>query len=121
MFETYNFLKSKSLEIYKKASDYALEKGIILADTKFEFGYYDNEIILIDEVLTPDSSRFWPKEDYEKGRGQASFDKQIVRDYLKSINFNNQPPAPKLPEEVLEKTTAKYQEALFMLSGKKVG
>lgn len=118
--ETYNILKSKSLEIYKKASDYAAEKGIILADTKFEFGFYNDEIILIDEVLTPDSSRFWPKDDYEKGRGQASFDKQIVRDYLKSVNFNKQPPAPTLPEEVLEKTTGKYQEALFMLSGKKV-
>ncbi len=118
--ETFNVLKSKSLEIYKKAAAYAEERGIILADTKFEFGYYNGNIILIDEILTPDSSRFWPKAEYEKGRAQASFDKQIVRDYLKSINFNNQPPAPNLPEEVLEKTKEKYQEALFILSGKKV-
>lgn len=118
--DTYNILKTKSLEIYKKAAEFADTKGIILADTKMEFGFYNGEIILIDELLTPDSSRFWPKNDYEKGRGQSSFDKQIVRDYLSSIGFDKQPPAPKLPEEVVTKTTNKYEEALFMLSGKKV-
>ncbi len=95
-------------------------KGIILADTKMEFGFYKGEIILIDELLTPDSSRFWPKNDYEKGRGQASFDKQYVRDYLSSINFDKKPPAPNLPEDVILNTTQKYEEALFMLSNQKV-
>lgn len=118
--ETYSFLKSKSLEIYKKAYDFAYEKGIILADTKMEFGFYNGDIILIDELLTPDSSRFWPKATYEKGRGQFSFDKQYVRDYLDSVNFNKQPPAPNLPEHVVNNTTKKYEEALFMLTGKKV-
>ncbi len=118
--ETYSILKSKSLEIYKKAYEYAYEKGIILADTKMEFGYYNGEIILIDELLTPDSSRFWPKNLYEKGRGQSSFDKQYVRDYLASINFNKNPPAPNLPDEVIGNTTLKYEEALFLLSGNKV-
>lgn len=118
--ETYSFLKSKSLEIYKKAYDFAYEKGIILADTKMEFGFYNGDIILIDELLTPDSSRFWPKATYEKGRGQFSFDKQYVRDYLDSVNFNKQPPAPNLPEHVVNNTTKKYEEALFMLTCKKV-
>lgn len=118
--ETYTCLKSKSLAIYKQAAEYASSKGIILADTKMEFGFYNGEIILIDELLTPDSSRFWPKDGYEKGRGQSSFDKQYVRDYLTSINFNNQPPAPNLPEEVINGTTKKYEEALYMLSNKKV-
>lgn len=117
---TYSVLKSKSLEIYNKAFEYAYERGIILADTKMEFGFYNGEIILIDELLTPDSSRFWPKDLYEKGRGQSSFDKQYVRDYLASINFNKQPPAPNLPNNVIENTTLKYEEALFMLTGKKV-
>lgn len=119
--ETYNTLKTKSLEIYKNAYDYAYQKGIILADTKMEFGLYNGEIILIDELLTPDSSRFWPKDLYEKGRGQASFDKQYVRDYLSSVNFNKQPPAPNLPDDVISNTTKKYDEALFMLTGLKVG
>ncbi|MCB9218934.1 MAG: phosphoribosylaminoimidazolesuccinocarboxamide synthase [Ignavibacteriales bacterium] len=118
--ETYNVLKSKSLEIYKKAYEFAYEKGIILADTKMEFGFYNGEIILIDELLTPDSSRFWPKATYKKGIGQDSFDKQYVRDYLDSVNFNKQPPAPNLPEDVISNTTKKYEEALLMLSGKKV-
>lgn len=117
---TYNTLKSKSLEIYKKAYNYAYEKGIILADTKMEFGIYNGEIILIDELLTPDSSRFWPRDTYKKGRGQASFDKQYVRDYLSSVNFNKQPPAPNLPDDVISNTTKKYEEALFMLTGLKV-
>jgi phosphoribosylaminoimidazole-succinocarboxamide synthase len=118
--ETYTCLKSKSLEIYKRATEFAASKGIILADTKMEFGFYKGEIILIDELLTPDSSRFWPKNDYEKGRGQASFDKQYVRDYLSSINFDKKPPAPNLPEDVILNTTKKYEEALFMLSNQKV-
>jgi len=118
--ETYSILKAKSLEIYKKAYNYAYERGIILADTKMEFGFYNGEIILIDELLTPDSSRFWPKDFYEKGRGQVSFDKQYVRDYLTSIKFNKQPPAPNLPEDVIGNTTKKYEEALYMLTGQKV-
>ena len=118
--ETYTILKSKSIEIYKLAAEFADSKGIILADTKMEFGYYKGEIILIDELLTPDSSRFWPKNDYEKGRGQASFDKQYVRDYLSSINFDKNPPAPNLPDDVVLNTTKKYEEALFMLSNQKV-
>ncbi len=118
--EIYNTLKEKSLEIYKKAYDFAYEKGIILADTKMEFGIYNGEVILIDELLTPDSSRFWVRYSYEKGRSQSSFDKQYVRDYLSSINFNYEPPAPNLPSEVIEKTNKKYEEAIFLLSGKKV-
>jgi phosphoribosylaminoimidazole-succinocarboxamide synthase len=118
--EIFNTVKDKSLEIYNKAYEYAYEKGIILADTKMEFGIYNGEVILIDELLTPDSSRFWVRDLYEKGRSQASFDKQYVRDYLSSVNFNYQPPAPNLPEEVINNTTKKYEEALFLLSGKKV-
>ncbi|MBK7106370.1 MAG: phosphoribosylaminoimidazolesuccinocarboxamide synthase [Ignavibacteriae bacterium] len=117
--KVYNVLKTKSLEIYKTAADFAFEKGIILADTKMEFGFYGDEIILIDELLTPDSSRFWPKDLYQKGRGQDSFDKQYVRDFLISINFNKQPPAPNLPEEVINNTTKKYLEALELLTGKR--
>lgn len=110
-------LKNKTIEIYKAASEYALGKGIIIADTKLEFGYFDGHIILIDEVLTPDSSRFWPLDKYEKGRGQESYDKQFVRDYLLSINFNKQPPPPKLPDDVIKKTSEKYLEVLFKLTG----
>ncbi len=105
-------VKNVSLQIYKEAAEYALTKGIIIADTKFEFGLRDNELILIDEVLTPDSSRFWPADHYEPGKSQPSFDKQFVRDYLLSINFNKQPPAPELPEEIVKQTTEKYREAL---------
>lgn len=115
--DVYEEIKNKALNIYKKAAEYADERGIILADTKMEFGFYNGEIILIDELLTPDSSRFWPKDDYEKGRAQKSFDKQYVRDYLLSINFNKQPPAPTLPEEVINNTSAKYKEALYKLTG----
>ena len=118
--DVYNIVKNKSLEIYQKAYEYAYEKGIILADTKMEFGIYNGEVILIDELLTPDSSRFWVRDLYEKGRSQASFDKQYVRDYLSSINFNYQPPAPNLPDEVIKNTSKKYQEALYLLSGQKV-
>ncbi|MBU1098911.1 MAG: phosphoribosylaminoimidazolesuccinocarboxamide synthase [Bacteroidetes bacterium] len=118
--ETFNHLKEKTLQIYKKASEYALTKGIIIADTKLEFGVYDGKIILIDEVFTPDSSRFWPKNDYEMGRDQKSYDKQYVRNYLTSIKFNKQPPAPKLPDDIIENTSKKYKEALFQLTGEQI-
>ena len=118
--DTYNMLQEKTLEIYKKASDYALTKGIIIADTKLEFGFYNGKIILIDEVLTPDSSRFWPLDKYEHGRVQESYDKQYVRDYLTSVNFSKKPPAPALPEEVIENTSKKYKEALYQLTGEKI-
>jgi len=110
-------VKSVSLAIYQKGQQYADEKGIIIADTKFEFGLIDNELILIDEILTPDSSRFWPKTSYQPGGAQESFDKQYVRDYLLSISWNKQPPAPTLPEEVIQKTQSKYLEALNQLIG----
>jgi phosphoribosylaminoimidazole-succinocarboxamide synthase len=100
-----------SIRLYEKASEYARTKGIIIADTKFELGMVDNELILIDEVLTPDSSRFWPVDEYEPGKGQPSFDKQYLRDYLSSLDWNKQPPAPKLPAEIVEKTAARYEEA----------
>lgn len=118
--EAFNTIKNATLEIFNKASEYAAQKGIILADTKMEFGYYNGKIILIDELLTPDSSRFWPAADYQKGRSQSSFDKQYVRDYLKSVNFNNQPPAPDLPEEVVKNTSDKYIDALYRLSGERL-
>lgn len=110
-------LKNISLEVYKTASEFAISKGIIIADTKMEFGYNESHLILIDEVLTPDSSRFWPDEHYLKGRSQESYDKQIVRDYLLSINFNKQPPPPILPKEVIQKTSKKYLEVLEKLTG----
>jgi phosphoribosylaminoimidazole-succinocarboxamide synthase len=119
-FDIYNDIKTKALEIYKKASEYALTKGIIIADTKMEFGIYNNKVILIDELLTPDSSRFWPLDSYEKGRAQDSYDKQYVRDYLLSINFNKRPPAPILPESVITNTANKYFEAVEKLTGKKL-
>ena len=112
----YEIIKEKAIAIYKKAAEYALERGIIIADTKMEFGIYGDQIIIIDELLTPDSSRFWPLDKYEPGRAQDSYDKQYVRDYLLSINFNKQPPAPKLPDEVISNTTAKYKEALKKLT-----
>jgi phosphoribosylaminoimidazole-succinocarboxamide synthase len=101
-------VRDKSIELYSFAHDYALERGIIIADTKFEFGLLDGEIILIDEVLTPDSSRFWPKDKYSPGRAQESFDKQYVRDWLESIGWDKNPPAPSLPQDVIERTTQKY-------------
>lgn len=106
-----------SLKIYKAGRDYARERGIIIADTKFEFGLYDGKLILIDEVLTPDSSRFWPANEYQPGKGQPSFDKQFVRDYLETLEWNKQPPAPALPKDVVEKTTEKYLEAFEKLTG----
>lgn len=117
--ETVEIIKSKTIEIYKTASDYALKHGIIIADTKMEFGFFDDRIILIDELLTPDSSRFWPSCKYQAGRGQESYDKQFVRDYLLSINFNKQPPPPELPQDVIEKTTEKYLDVLDKLTGYK--
>lgn len=114
--ETAEKVKSSSIALYKKASEIAAKKGIIIADTKFEFGMFNGELILIDEVLTPDSSRFWPMDSYEIGKGQKSFDKQYVRDYLISINWDQKPPAPELPEDVVKKTTEKYVEALEKLT-----
>ncbi|QTA89873.1 phosphoribosylaminoimidazolesuccinocarboxamide synthase [Desulfonema magnum] len=105
-------VKSLSLEIYNKGAEVADKQGIIIADTKFEFGLVGDEVILIDEILTPDSSRFWPKASYKPGGAQKSFDKQYVRDYLISINWNKEPPAPSLPEDVVENTRKKYLEAL---------
>ncbi|MDD5665523.1 MAG: phosphoribosylaminoimidazolesuccinocarboxamide synthase [Candidatus Omnitrophica bacterium] len=113
-------IASASISIYKKASDYALSKGIIIADTKFEFGIYNDKIILIDEVLTPDSSRFWPANEYAPGRPQASFDKQFVRDYLETLNWDKVLPAPMLPEDIIIKTTQKYLEAYNRLTDRKL-
>jgi phosphoribosylaminoimidazole-succinocarboxamide synthase len=109
-------IKDISIALYKKAEDYADKKGIIIADTKFEFGVHNDQIILIDEILTPDSSRFWPKDEYEPGRGQSSFDKQFVRDYLETLDWDKTPPAPRLPDEIIEKTSLKYFEALTKLA-----
>jgi phosphoribosylaminoimidazole-succinocarboxamide synthase len=100
-----------SISLYTKASEFARSKGIIIADTKFELGMVDDELILIDEVLTPDSSRFWPLDEYSPGKGQPSFDKQFLRDYLSSLDWNKQPPPPSLPQEILDKTRARYEEA----------
>ncbi|MBU0897179.1 MAG: phosphoribosylaminoimidazolesuccinocarboxamide synthase [Candidatus Omnitrophica bacterium] len=111
-------LKEISMALYKKASEYAESKGIIIADTKFEFGTVGDEIILIDEVLTPDSSRFWPKDEYGPGKSQPSFDKQFVRDYLETLDWNKKSPGPELPDEIVKKTTQKYIQALKMITGK---
>jgi len=112
-------VRDVSIAIYSRAAAIAEQKGIIIADTKMEFGIDDKgELILIDELLTPDSSRFWPKDKYKPGKGQESFDKQFVRDYLDSIGFNRKPPAPRLPEDVIFKTSSLYLEALKRLSGK---
>ena len=105
------------IRLYKKAADYALSRGIIIADTKFELGWYEGQLILIDEVLTPDSSRFWPLDQYKPGQGQPSFDKQFLRDYLSSLDWNKKPPAPPLPKEILEKTGARYREAVDKIIG----
>jgi len=113
-------LKDLSLKLYIKAADYAESKGIIIADTKFEFGFFDEKIILIDEVLTPDSSRFWPKDEYEPGKLQKSFDKQFIRDWLKSIAWDDKTPPPPIPPEIVEKTREKYLEALYRLTGKTI-
>ena len=105
-------VRDASLALYAFAADYARQRGIIIADTKFEFGLLDGELILIDEVLTPDSSRFWPADTYEPGKPQPSYDKQFVRDYLESIGWDKQPPVPELPPEIVAKTAEKYREAL---------
>ncbi len=110
-----------SLAIYRQGVELAKRKGIIIADTKFEFGMVEGQLILIDEILTPDSSRFWPQESYRPGGSQPSFDKQFVRDYLISINFNKKPPGPRFPEEVITGTRGKYLEALKLLAGDKYG
>ena len=111
--------RKTTLDIYRKARDIASERGIIIADTKFEFGIFNNEMIIIDECLTPDSSRFWPKETYLPGGPQPSFDKQFLRDYLETLDWNKTAPAPPLPEEIVRKTADKYREALYKLTGKK--
>jgi phosphoribosylaminoimidazole-succinocarboxamide synthase len=116
--ETAQELRDYSLDLYSKARDYAAGRGIIIADTKFEFGRNGNDILLIDEVLTPDSSRFWPQQGYQPGRTQPSFDKQFVRDYLESLRWNKQPPPPSLPPEVVEKTSEKYRQAFSLLTGR---
>jgi phosphoribosylaminoimidazole-succinocarboxamide synthase len=116
--ETANRARESSLEIYRRGSEHALAQGIIIADTKFEFGMLDGRLILVDEVLTPDSSRFWPQEQYEPGKSQPSFDKQYVRDYLESINWSKEPPVPELPDEIVAGTTGKYLEAFRRLSGR---
>lgn len=118
--ETADFIKEKSIALYKKARDYAELKGIIIADTKFEFGLFGKKILLVDEILTPDSSRFWPKADYKPGEGQKSFDKQFVRDYLEMIDWDKTPPGPELPEEIVRKTAEKYKEAYRILTGKTI-
>jgi len=119
--DTANYLRDVSLKLYKEARSYARSRGIIIADTKFEFGRDQNgQIILVDEALTPDSSRFWPAESYSPGKGQASFDKQFVRDYLETLSWDKQPPAPPLPAEVAAATTARYLEAYRLLTGQEL-
>ena len=110
-------LKDLTLTLYKRASEFADSRGIIIADTKFEFGIKEGKVILVDEALTPDSSRFWPKALYEPGRGQQSFDKQYLRDYLETVTWDKQPPGPNLPESVVQKTSEKYLEAYRLLTG----
>jgi phosphoribosylaminoimidazole-succinocarboxamide synthase len=110
-------LRDLTLGIYRKAAEYAESRGIIIADTKFEFGFIDDRLVLADEVLTPDSSRFWPKDLYRPGGPQPSYDKQFVRDYLESLDWNKTPPAPVLPEDVAQRTSEKYQEAYRLLTG----
>ena len=113
-------LKDLTLDVYSRAAAHARSQGIIIADTKFEFGVYDGKIILCDEVLTPDSSRFWPNQDYEPGRGQKSLDKQYVRDYLEKIRWNKKPPCPELPEEVIQETSRKYREIYLRITGREL-
>jgi phosphoribosylaminoimidazole-succinocarboxamide synthase len=112
--------RAASMKIYNFARDYARKRGIIIADTKFEFGFLDGKLILIDEVLTPDSSRFWPADQYSPGKSQPSFDKQFVRDYLETLDWNKNPPGPVLPADVVARTSAKYLEAYERLTGKQL-
>jgi len=118
--ENASHLRDLALRVYKKAANYARQRGIIIADTKFEFGRTPQGITLADEVLTPDSSRFWPADKYAPGRAQDSYDKQYVRDYLEQIHWNKQPPAPALPPEVARRTSEKYLEAYYQLTGRKL-
>ena len=111
-------VRDLSLQIYTEAREYARERGIIIADTKFEFGKLDGELILIDEVLTPDGSRFWPLDEYEPGRGQHAYDKQFVRDYLEMLDWDKTPPGPKLPDEIVQRTQGRYLDAFERLTGK---
>ena len=113
-------MKKLSLEIYSRGREHAAQKGIIVADTKFEFGIVDGALLLIDECLTPDSSRFWPKDEYVVGQSPPSFDKQFVRDYLETLDWDKTPPAPRLPKDVIEKTSAKYLEAFHRLTGSEI-
>jgi phosphoribosylaminoimidazole-succinocarboxamide synthase len=116
--ELYAKLRSLTLKLYQEAASYAATRGIIIADTKFEFGWFNGQILLIDEVLTPDSSRFWPADQYAPGRSQPSYDKQFVRDYLSALTWNQQPPGPELPPPIVTQTLAKYREAWEKLAGK---
>jgi len=116
--DTIRRLKELTLGIYSRAVDYASSRGIIICDTKFEFGLIDGKITIVDEMLTPDSSRFWPADQYSPGKPQPSFDKQFVRDHLERIGWNKQPPAPELPPDVVEATSAKYRDALRILTGR---
>ncbi len=118
--ETTEHLERTSVRLYTEAAAYAADHGIIICDTKFEFGIRDGQILLIDEVLTPDSSRFWPLEDYEQGRPQVSFDKQYVRDYLETLDWDKTPPAPELPPEIVNRTSEKYLEAYRLLTGREM-
>jgi phosphoribosylaminoimidazole-succinocarboxamide synthase len=113
-------VKELSLQIYSRGRDHAAQRGIIVADTKFEFGTIDDQLLLIDEVLTPDSSRFWPSDQYVVGQSPPSFDKQFVRDYLETLDWGKTPPAPRLPQEIVDKTSAKYVEAFERLTGEKL-
>ena len=118
--ELADHVKTLSLEIYSRGRDHAAQRGIIVADTKFEFGTVDGDLLLIDECLTPDSSRFWPKDQYAVGQSPPSFDKQFVRDYLETLDWDKTPPAPRLPKDVIEKTSAKYLEAFRRLTGNEI-
>jgi phosphoribosylaminoimidazole-succinocarboxamide synthase len=116
--ETALELRERSIQIFKRGAAYALERGIIIADTKFEFGWWQDQLLLIDEVLTPDSSRFWPADCYEPGKPQPSFDKQFVRDWLEGAKWDKNSPPPSLPEEIISKTREKYIEAYERLTGR---
>jgi len=116
--DTVRRLKELTLSLYSRGVEYAQTRGIIVCDTKFEFGLIDGKISIVDEMLTPDSSRFWPADQYAPGKPQPSFDKQFVRDYLEKIGWNKQPPAPELPDDIVKATSAKYVEALRLLTGR---
>jgi len=119
--ETTGRVVESCIKLYQKAADFALSRGIIIADTKFELGWHEGQLILIDEVLTPDSSRFWPQDQYVVGKGQPSFDKQFLRDYLSSLDWDKTPPPPPLPNDIIEKTGARYLEAIERITGKGLG